>query len=166
MRHTVTGLVEKPLDAQRIIDELTNRCMSDRSDISLIAQDTAGMSTGAARTAGNLASSAGNAAAKTISDLFHFASDASRQVPGFGVLKSFGQFGATLSRRALATAEDVTKAFTDFGIEQSLAQKYSDALKKGHVLIIVDAKTDNIAQCARQVMATHGATVPDSQGVR
>jgi hypothetical protein len=163
MRHTVTGLVEKPIEAQRIIDELMSRCLSDRSDISLIAQDTAGMGAGVTRTAGQLASAAGMAAKQTVSELFKFATETSRQVPGFGVLKAFGQLGAMLSRRALATAEDVAKAFADFGIEHDLARKYADALKQGQVLIIVDAKTDNMAQCARQVLATHGTVSPESR---
>ena len=55
MRQALTGLVEKPVDAQRIIDELTTRCLCDRSDISLIAQESGGqparMAAGAARMA-------------------------------------------------------------------------------------------------------------------
>jgi hypothetical protein len=166
MRHTVTGLVAKPVDAQRIIDELTTRCLSDRSDISLIAQDSAGqgaMAAGAARAAGQVASAAGAAAVNTVSGLFEFASAATRQVAGFGALKAVGQLGSMLSRGALSTAEDLTRAFVDFGIEQDLARRYSEALKQGNILIVVDAKTDNMARCARQVMATHGAITPEHQ---
>jgi hypothetical protein len=170
MRHTVTGLVEKPVDAQRIIDELTTRCLSDRSDISLIAQDSAGQgsgtASGAARAAGQVASAAGTAAASTVSSLFEFAAAATRQLPGFGVLKAFGQLGTMLSRTALSTAEDLTKAFVDFGIERDLARRYADALKKGSILIVVDAKTDNMARCARQVLTTHGATVPETRAAQ
>lgn len=100
MRHTISGIVEKPVDAQRLIDELTTRCLADRSDISLIAQDSAGLGAGAARAAGEVASAAGSAAATTVSSLFDFASAATRQVPGFGVLEAFGQLGARLSRAA------------------------------------------------------------------
>jgi hypothetical protein len=160
MRHTITAIVEKPVDAQRIIDELTTRCLADRSDISLIAQDSAGLGAGAARAVGEVASAAGSAAATTVSSLFDFASAATRQVPGFGVLKAFGQLGARLSRAALATAEDVTRAFMDLGMERDLARRYADALRSGGILVIVDAKTDNIARCARQVMTANGATMP------
>jgi hypothetical protein len=163
MRHTVSGLVEKPVDAQRIIDELTTRCLSDRSDISLIAQDGAGQSAntlaGASRAAGQVAS----AAVSTVSGLFEFASAATRQVPGFGALKAVGQLASSLSRTALSTAEDLTKAFVDYGIEHDLARRYSDALKQGNILIVVDAKTDNMARCARQVMSTHGATAHETR---
>jgi hypothetical protein len=155
------------VDAQRIIDELTTRCLSDRSDISLIAQDSAGqsvrMASGAARAAGHVASAAGAAAVNTVSGLFEFASAATRRVPGFGALKAVGQLGAKLSSTALSTAEDLTKAFVDYGIEHDLARRYSDALKQGKILIVVDAKTDNMARCARQVMATHGATAPEQR---
>ena len=167
MRHTVTGLVEKPSDAQQIIDELTSRCLSDRGDISLISQDTAGQSSrlaaGATRVAGQVAVAATNAAATTFSGLMGLASAVTRNVPGFGVLNAFGQFGTTLSKAALHTAEDVAQAFVGFGIEQDLARTYADALRQGSILILVDAKTDNMAQCARQVMATHGAVTPDTR---
>jgi hypothetical protein len=165
MRQTVTGLVEKPVDAQRIIDELTNRCLSDRSDISLIAQNGSGqlshMATGAARAAGHVAKAAGEAAATTFSGLAGVASAFTRQVPGVGVLSAFGQLGAALSRTALHTAEDLGKAFIDFGISQDLARTYSDALKQGHILIIIDAKTENQAKCAQQVLSTQGAVMPE-----
>ncbi len=163
MRHTITGLVDKPVDAQRIIDELMTRCLTDRSDLSLITQDTAGMGAGVARAAGEVASSAGSAVAKTISGLFDVASAATRPVPGFGVLRAFGQLGALLSRTVLATGEDLTKAFVNFGIDSDLARRYSDALREGRILMVVDAKTDNMARCARQVMATHGATMPEAR---
>jgi hypothetical protein len=167
MRHTVTGLVEKPSDAQQIIDELTSRCLSDRGDISLITQqDAAGRSSrvasGAARVAGQVAVATTNAAATTFSGLMGLAAAVTRNVPGFGVLNAFGHFGTTLSKAALHTAEDVAQAFVGFGIEQDLARTYADALRQGSILILVDAKTDNMAQCARQVMATHGAVTPET----
>lgn len=130
--------MQKPVDAQRIIDE-------------------------AARAAGEVASAAGSAAASTVSGFFDFASAATRHVPGFGVLRAFGHLGMALSRSALATAQDVTKALADFGVEHDLARRYSEALRSGSILVIVDAKTDNIARCAQQVMTTHGATTPEAR---
>jgi hypothetical protein len=168
MRHTVTGLVEKPVEAQQIIDELMARCLSDRSDISLIAQDDAGQASrlfaGAVHAAGQVAGAAGTAAAATGSAAMEFASAVTREVPGFGVLRAIGRLGASLSRTALATAEDLAKTLVDFGFEQSLAQSYADALREGRILIVVDAKTENMARCARQVMAARGAVMPDVTG--
>ena len=41
MAQTVAGVVEKPVDAQRLIDELVRDCLCDRADISVIARDAA-----------------------------------------------------------------------------------------------------------------------------
>ena len=158
MRHTITGLVSKPAEAQRIIDELTSRCLSDRADISLVAQGNSGhvsqVLAGVARAAGQVAGAVGAAAAATGSAAMGFASAVSRDVPGLGVLSIAGRLGGSLAWTALATVEDLAKAFVDYGIEQSLARNYAEALRQGDILIVVDAKTDAMAQCARQVMST------------
>lgn len=166
MRHTVTALVDKPIEAQYLIEELTARCMADRSDISLIAQENSGhvsrMLTGAARAAGQVAGAVGAAAAAAGSAAAGFASPVSRDVPGLGVLSVAGQLGASLSATAFRTVEDLAKAFVGIGVEQTLASSYADALRKGQILIVVDAKTDAIAQCARQVIAKQRVTAPAS----
>jgi len=138
MRHTITALVEKPIEAQYLIEELTARCMADRSDISLIAQENSGQVSrvlaGASRAAGEVAGAARAAATP----------------------------GSSLLATAVGTLEDLARTFVDIGIEQSLARNYADALRKGHILIVVDAKTDAIAQCARQVMAKQRVLSPAS----
>src|SRR5687768_5256207 len=116
MDHTVTGLAEKPVDAQRIIDDLTSLCVCDRSDISLLARDdspqAAGVLSEAARATGQVAAAAGAAAASTLGSILGVGSRAlSRNVSGFGVLSAFGQLGGMVSRTALASAEDLGKAF-------------------------------------------------------
>jgi hypothetical protein len=165
MRHTVTGLAAKPADAQRIIEELMSRCLTDRADISLIAHDARGqpsrMVAGASRAAGQVAIAASTAAAHTFAGLMEFASTVTRQMPGGGVLSAMGQLGAKLSRTALHTAEELGRTFVDFGLEQDLARKHADALRDGSILIAVDAKTDAMAQCVRQVLSTHGASIPE-----
>src|SRR5436190_21200853 len=40
MAQTIAGIVEKPVDAQRLIDELVRDCLCDRADISVIARST------------------------------------------------------------------------------------------------------------------------------
>jgi hypothetical protein len=90
------------------------------------------------------------------------ANSVSHDVSGVGVLRIAGRLGASLSGTALSTVEDLSKAFVDAGIEQSLARRFADALSKGHILIVVDAKTDAIAQCARQVMAKQRVLTPAS----
>ena len=166
MRQTLTALVEKPVEAQYLIEELTARCMADRSDISLIAQETSGhvsrVLAGAAQAAGQVAGAVGAAAAAAGSAATGLANAVSHVVPGVGVLSIAGRLGGSLSATALSTMEDLAKAFVDIGIDQSLARRYADALSKGHILIVLDAKTDAIAQCARQVMAKQRVLSPAS----
>lgn len=154
----------KPADAQRIIDDLMSRCLTDRADISLISHDAGGrpsrMVAGASRAAGQVAIAASAAAAHTFAGLMEFASTVTRQMPGAGVLSTMGQLGAKLSKRALHTAEELGRTFVDFGIEQDLARKHAEALREGSILILVDAKTEAMEQCVRQVLSTHGATLP------
>jgi hypothetical protein len=166
MRHTVTALVDKPIEAQYIIEELTARCLVDRSDISLIAQENSGhasrMLAGAAQAAGQVAGAVGAAAAAAGSAATGFASAVSHDVPGVGVLSVAGRLGASLSATAFSTVENLAKAFAGIGIEQSLASSYADALRDGHILIVLDAKTDAMAQCAQRVIAKQRVMAPAS----
>jgi hypothetical protein len=164
MEHTVTGVVEKPGDAQSIIDELIAHCLCDRSDISLLAGARAGQGTlsRAAHATGQVAAAAGNAVAATLGGLVGAASAVvSRPVSGFGVLSVVGQLGVLLSRTAFTTVEDIAKAFAGFGVEGELARDYAEALQRGEIVIVVNARTDAMASCARQVMTTHGAVAKE-----
>jgi hypothetical protein len=168
MNYTVAGLVDKPVEAQAVIDDLTGLCLCDRSDISLIARDHPGQAAlpvgDAVRATGQVAAAAGTAGAKSLGALLGLGSAiVSRKVSGFGVLSAVGQAGATLSKIALETAQDVGKALLDFGVDQHLARGYADAVGKGSILILVNAKTQKIADCARQVMRTRGAAAPDAR---
>ena len=167
MEHILTGLADRPLDAQVVIGELIEQCLCDRSDISLLAGEDAGALSGApakaASVAGQLASAAAGTAAAALSGLLGTTSSAaSRRISGFGVLNAVGELGTTLARATLTTSADLARALADFGVDARLAQDYSEALKSGKILIIVRARTDNMAQCARKVMATRGVLTEGS----
>ena len=161
MRHTVTGLIDKPADAQKIIDDLLAQCLCDRSDIGMIAGNDPRQRGGiakAAHAAGQAAVAAGSAAATALEGILGVGSDlVSRRVEGFGMLSAAGKIGSILSRAALTGVQDVAKTFIDLGMEAELAREYAEALRQGSILIVVDAKTDNMASCARKVLAAHGA---------
>lgn len=167
MRHTVTGLIEKPVDAQKIIDDLLAQCLCDRSDIGMIAGNDPrrpGTMAKAARAAGQVALAAGTAATTALDGILGVGSDlVSRRVAGFGVLSAAGRVGSILSRAALTGMQDVAKTFIDLGVEAELAREYAEALRQGSILIIVDAKTDNMAHCARRILAAHGALAPQER---
>jgi hypothetical protein len=165
MRHTVTGLIDKPADAQKIIDDLLAQCLCDRADIGMIAgsdprqRGTLGK---AARAASQAAVAAGSAAASALEGILGVGSDlVSRRVEGFGVLSAAGKVGSILSRAALTGMQDVAKTFIDLGMKAELPRAYAEALRQGSILIVVDAKTDNMAHCARKILAAHGAAAPD-----
>src|SRR3954464_8111082 len=113
MPRTVTALVEKPIEAQCIIEELTARCLVDRSDISLIAQENSGhasrMLAGAAQAAGEVAGAVGAAAAAAGSAAAGFASAVSHDVPGVGVLSLAGRLGGSPLGPGVRAAENLPK---------------------------------------------------------
>jgi hypothetical protein len=172
MEHTLTGLADRPLDAQLVIGDLVDQCLCDRSDISLMAGDhpdgLAGALSGApakaASVAGQLAAAAASTAATVLSGLLGTASSAtSRRISGMGVMNAVGELGTMLARTSLSTSADLARALADFGLDARLASEYSEALQSGKILIVVRARTDKIEQCARKVMATRGVLTEPSQ---
>lgn len=172
MEHTVTGLADKPLDAQLVIGDLVDQCLCDRSDISLMAGEHADTLSGAlsgapakaASVAGQLASAAASTATTALTGLLGAASSAtSQRTSGLGVLNAVGELGTMLARTTLNTSADLAKALAAFGLDAGRAREYSEALKDGKILIIVRAKTDKSEQCARKVMATRGVLAEASQ---
>ena len=150
MRHTITGLVDKPVEAQHIIDDLVSLCVCDRGDISLMAGEPAAKPS-------QVVDQLATPAWKVFDSLVGAANDATRDVPGMGPLRAVGQLGTVLSKTALTGAQDLVKTLVDFGLEDQTATRYADALRNGRMLIVVDASTDNMARCVRQVLASHGA---------
>lgn len=168
MRHTVTGLVDKPVDAQKIIDDLMANCLCDRADIGIMAGEAAqrpgGVLAQTARAAGQVAAAAGTAAATTLDGVFGLGSKlVSRDVSGFGLLSAVGQLGVILSRAALNGAQDLAKALNDMGMESALAREYAEALRQGNIVIVVDAKSENMASCVRKILSTRGAVSPETR---
>ena len=172
MERTLTGLADRPLDAQLVIGDLVDQCLCDRADISLMAGDhpdglsgaLSGAPATAASIAGQLAAAAASTAATALGGLLGSASSAtSRRISGVGVMNAVGELGTMLARTTLSTSADLARALADFGLDARLASEYSEALKNGKILIVVRARTDKIAQCARTVMATRGVLTETSQ---
>jgi hypothetical protein len=159
MARTVAGVVEKPVDAQRMIDELVRDCLCDRSDISVIARDEAASSNKGAR-ADELRHAVDQSAegARTLfGGLLAGLETVSRAIPGGGVLRVIGNLGVAIANAGVATAAELTKALVSVGVPVAEARFYSQAFEGGGVLVTVQAKTDQIAQCAQKVIMKHGA---------
>jgi hypothetical protein len=143
MATTIAGIVQKPLDAQRLIDELVQGCLCDRADISVVARDS---------TAG---------AAKSMLDGAWQGFEAfSRSLPGGGMLRFVGGLGRTLADTAVTGAAETAKVLADLGVPKGEARYYGEAFEGGGMLVTVHAKTDNMARCVREAMRRHGALAP------
>jgi hypothetical protein len=159
MANTVAGIVEKPADAQRIIDELQANCLCDRSDISLMHRDTAQVS-GAVKSA---VDSGAAAASSMVGAIFAGVNAVSRSLPGGGMLRAVGSFGIALANAGFDAGAGLAKALIDAGVPKDQAHQYSDAMNHGGILVVVQARTDKMAQCARQVFIKNGAIEPESR---
>jgi len=162
MAITLIGTVDKPVDAQRIIEELVSSCRCDRSDISLLTRDeaTMGKPSDALREAANHAASATHSAGDALAALWGAGTQfMSRAVPGFGALRAVGPFGSTLLKTGFEAGATLARALVEAGIPESQARQAAQALESGGIVITVHAQTENIARCAEGVLATHGAAV-------
>jgi hypothetical protein len=164
MAKTLAGVVEKPVNAQRLIDDLVHDCLCERADISVMVRDSAGWWTqqqsetaaGVKRAIDTTASGA-----KSLVDgLFEGLEAVSRALPGGGVLRVFGSLGVALVSAGVTGAAELAKSLVAVGIAPPQARYYGEAFERGAMLVTVQAKTDKIAQCARQVMTRHGALAP------
>ena len=167
MAKTIAGVVEKPLEAQRLIDDLERECRCDRADISVMVRDAAGWWTQEqASTAADLKRAIDTSAAgarSLVGGLFEGLEALSRALPGGGVLRVFGSLGVAFANAGVVTAAELVKALVTVGIPQPEARFYGEAFERGGMLVTVQAKSDKIAQCARGVMMQHGALAPNDQ---
>ena len=165
MAQTVAGVVEKPVDAQRLIDELVRDCLCDRGDISVIARDAARASAEKASARANELKGALDTSAAGVQKLFEGllagVEAVSRSIPGGGTLRVIGKVGVTLANAGVATAAELAKALIAVGVPAADARYYAEAFQSGGVLVTVQAKTDKSAQCAQSVMMKYGALAPE-----
>ena len=162
MPSIVVGIVDKPLEAQRLIDELMSRCLCDRENISVVAQGTStpgadmvqeilrrgtGIAAGTAKAATAAAGGAVSAAAGMVS----------RLVPDFGVMNAAGPLASALANAGLKTLDGLAGALAEAGAAQDRAREYAEALRRGGILVAVQPATENMARCAGEIMRKHGA---------
>lgn len=160
MRHTVSGLVSRPIDAQRIIQDLTASCSCDRGDISILAGESAGeVSASASRglqSGAHAAMTAGGAMVEALKAVLGAASRVTQPNSSLGALSAVGDVAAAISRATLNTIADLSQALVDFGVQEELAHRYAEALRQGGILVIVRAESEQAAECARGVLANNG----------
>lgn len=167
MANTLAGIVEKPIDAQRLIDELVSDCLCDRADVSVMVRDAAGWWTREqSETAADLkraVDTTASGARSLVGGQFDGLEALSRALPDGGVLRVFGSLGVALANAGVATSAELVKALIAIGIAQREARFYGEAFARGAMLVAVQANTESIAECARRVMRAHGALAPDKR---
>ena len=161
MAQTIAGIVEKPVDAQRLIDELVRDCLCDRADISVIARSTTEKASARADELKGALDTSAAGMQKLFDGLLAGLEAVSHSIPGGGTLRVIGKLGATLANFGVLTAAELAKALIAVGVAPPEARYYSEAFQSGGVLVTVQAKTEKSAQCAQSVMAKYGALAPE-----
>ena len=163
MTTTIAGVVEKPVDAQQLVDELVASCRCDRSDISVMARDATRESRRQGAETVKKALDTNAEAAKTLINWMNDGLEAvTRSLPGGGVIRAFGSIGGRLADAGVSTAAELAKALVELGVPKAEARYYGEAFEGGGIVVTVQARTDNIAQCARGVMMKYGAVAEES----
>ena len=167
MTTTIAGVVDKPVDAQRLVDELVSDCLCDRSDISVMARDSVadGRRQGAETVKKALDTNA-EAAKVLIQWMSQGLESVTRSIPGGGMIRGFGSLAAKLADAGVATAAELVKALVELGVPKGEARYYGEAFESGGIVVTVQARTDNIAQCARKVMMQYGAVAQEPATAR
>jgi hypothetical protein len=165
MAKTVVGLMDTSRAANDVVQELTNNCRCDRSDISLVARGSQGEFTGGAgatgdvkdeKTSGALKGAGAGAALGGIAGFI--AGAASLAIPGIGPIIAAGPIASALAGAGLgAVAGGLIGGLTRLGVPEDEAHYYAEGVKRGGTLITVHARNDDMADCAARVMKRYGA---------
>src|SRR5205085_11047561 len=97
MAQTIAGIVEKPVDAQRLIDELVRDCLCDRADISDIARESAEKASARADELKGALDTSATGMHKVFDGLLAGFEGVSRSIPGGGALRLSRKLAATLA---------------------------------------------------------------------
>jgi hypothetical protein len=166
MENVVIGILEKPVDAQRLIDELMANCKCDRENISVLARGSSvpgndvvtSLARRFAEVAGATASAAGGAATKAAESLLGVVT---RTAPDRGVFTAVGPLALSLAGASLSSAGGLAKSLAKAGAPDEQSQALAEAVERGAILVSVEAQTENSAKCVRETMARYGVLAPE-----
>jgi uncharacterized protein (TIGR02271 family) len=165
MAKTVIGLFDTMDEAQHVVQTLINEGFR-RDDISLVSRRDDGYVTerGDDRTSGAAVGAGAGAALGGISGLL--IGLGALAIPGIGPVIAAGPLVTTLAGAGLgAAAGGIIGALTDLGVPEEEAHYYAEGVRRGGVLIVVDAD-DQRAERAAEVMERAGAIDVDERAER
>jgi uncharacterized membrane protein len=160
MATSVIGFFDTFTEAQAVVQELVNQGFL-REHISLVAQDTGGeyalarASAAEAKQARGALTGAGTGAALGgVAGLL--VGLGTLAIPGIGPVVAAGPLAAALGGAGIGTAAGgLLGALTGVGVPEEEVRHYAESLRRGHVLVTVQAE-DHRADQAAEVMRQHG----------
>jgi hypothetical protein len=155
MAKTVIGILENPSAAQQAVDELLKSGF-ERRDIGVISSDL--MREAATAATGASKGMAFGALAGML------LSAATMMIPGLGPILVAGPGLTLLGGTTLgALAGGIVGALKARGVPEEQANFYAEGVRRGGTLITVNAKTDELAQRAVDILKRHGAVDIDQR---
>jgi len=168
MDRSVIGLFDSVSEAQRALNELVQAGFS-RDHISLVAHDASGQYSkylnkdGSFDPEGDVTADEGagfGAAVGAITGVL--ASLGAMAIPGIGPVIAAGPLlaavtGGTIGAVAGAATGGITAALIKTGLPEDEAQYYTEGVRRGGTLLVVDTDSDSKAQRAVDIMDRNGA---------
>jgi uncharacterized protein (TIGR02271 family) len=168
MAKTVVGLMSSNAEAETVVRELTSTCQCDRADIGMMAkgpEETArtgdGGATSETHRGGDMSAGAlrGAGTGAAIGGVVGLVAGATAlTIPGLGPFIAAGPIASALAGAGIgAAAGGIIGALVNMGVPEEDAHYYAEGVRRGGTLITVHARTDEVADCAAEVMREHGA---------
>jgi len=168
MDRSVIGLFDSVGEAQHALDELAQSGFS-RDHISLVAHDASGeyskhiKKDGTFDPEGDVTANEGAGFGATVGAITGvLASLGAMMIPGIGPVIGAGPLlaavtGGTIGAVAGAATGGITAALIKTGLPEDEAQYYTEGVRRGGTLLVVDTDSDSKAQRAVDIMDRNGA---------
>lgn len=174
MAKTVVGLMDTPAEAESVVRDLAQSCGCERSDIGLMARGPQSEATGATGATSEHSGSGSEMASGALKGagtgaavggvLGLVAGAASLTIPGLGPLIAAGPIAAALGGAGIgAAAGGLIGALSNLGVPEEEAHYYAEGVQRGGTLVTLHARSDDVADCAAEVMRRHGAVDIDQR---
>jgi hypothetical protein len=154
MAKTVVGLIDNSSEAERTLEELLGSGF-DRGDIGIISPEI-GKEAAAALAGGSRGIVYGGLGGMLLGAV-------ALAIPGIGPVMAAGPALPLLGAVFGAIAGGLVGGITGKGIPEADAHFYAEGVRRGATLIIVNAKDDELAQRALEIMKRHGAVELDQR---
>jgi hypothetical protein len=154
MAKTVMGLVDSSDKAQPVVEELVKNGI-ERKDIGIVSSEAL------RETASALAGASKGIAYGSLAGLL--VGVATVALPGIGLAMVAGPAVPLLTTITGAIAGGLIGGLRKKGVPESQANFYAEGVRRGGTLIIVNARTDELASRAVDILKEHGAVDIDER---